>query len=79
MACRWNKFGQALGLDPHELNNIEGNNETCLDKVLESWLKQNYDTRAHGKPSWSVLTRAVRDPNGGNDSALADKIEKKYN
>lgn len=46
----------------------------CLDEVLERWLKQNYNTKRFGSPSWRQLVKAVENNNGGEDPELAKKI-----
>ena len=38
------------------------------------WLRRNYDTERHGRPSWRRLCGAVADPTGGEDKALAERI-----
>ena len=48
VAHRWKYLGHALMLDPSQLDNIAGEFEECLDRVLSMWLKQNYDTDQHG-------------------------------
>ena len=74
---RWKHIGLALKLVPSELRRIERENrdilEDCLTEVMTLWLKGNY-----GEPSWELLARAVADPAGGNHSALAKDIAKKY-
>ena len=51
---------------------------TGLEKVISSWLKRNYDTDSHGPPTWKMLVEAVRAPNGGNNTTLADQIAKAH-
>ena len=78
---RWKAIGLALGLKNTELKKIERENrdlEDCLTDVLDLWLKENYNTERFGEPSWELLARAVADPAGGKDSALAERIATKY-
>ena len=46
----------------------------AMGKIINSWLKRNYDTEKHGPPTWKMLADAVRAHNGGNNASLADKI-----
>ena len=76
---RWKHIGLALRLDPDELKRIETERrdpEDCLTDALHLWLKGNYDTKRFGEPSWELLARAVADPSGGNNPALAEEITK---
>ena len=81
VAARWKDLGLALRLEPDRLNVIEGENrrmDDCLTEVLSLWLKKMYDYERLGDPSWQLLARAVADPVGGNNPALAERIVKKY-
>jgi hypothetical protein len=70
LAHKWADIGKALGIYPNRIKQL-----SSLDDVLEDWLKQaHYNTDEHGLPTWETLAKAIRDPNGGNDPALADKI-----
>jgi hypothetical protein len=70
LAHKWADIGKALGIYPDRIKQ-----HSSLDDVLEDWLKQaHYNTDEHGLPTWETLAKAIRDPNGGNDPALADKI-----
>ena len=64
-----------------ELKKIERENrdlEGCLTEVLTLWLKGNYNSERFGEPSWELLARAVADPAGGNNPALAEEITRQY-
>ena len=77
VAARWKHLGMALGLDEHELDAIEKDIKECaesLTKVLSSWLKKNYMIDKFGEPSWELLAKAVADPSGGHNKALAEEI-----
>ena len=82
VTARWKYIGLALRLDPSELKKIERENrdslEDCLTEVLILWLNGNYNTERFGDPSWELLARAVADPAGGNNCALAEEIGNKY-
>lgn len=77
VAPRWKYIGIALGLHNHDLRTIAAEGKSvidCLTDMLELWLNQNYDVGRHGEPSWQMLAEAVRQPVGGNNAALAQKI-----
>ena len=80
--AKWESTWTALGLPAEERHatRVENNNDCdkCLMATIEIWLKQNYDTERHGKPSWKMLVQAVCDPGGGNNRELAERIAKKY-
>ena len=81
VVARWKDIGLALRLDPSQLDEIESNNRNasdCLTKVLTLWLKKAYNTERFGEPSWELLARAVVNPAGGNNPALAEEIAKKW-
>lgn len=64
----------------NDINNIEasshGNVLSCLQKVLEYWLKKDYDYGAHGVPCWRVMCVAIKE--GGGDPALAEEIAREH-
>ena len=82
MAPEWRGFGEALRLRTESLNSIRSMHQldpkACLRSVLEEYLKQNYDTKVHGLPSWRKIVEAVSHRVGGNDNALAQKIAVKH-
>ena len=81
MVARWKSIGLALRLDPSQLDEIETDNRNasdCLIRVLTLWLNKAYNTERFGEPSWELLAKAVADPAGGNNPALAQEIGKKY-
>ena len=81
VAATWKDIGLALRLGSSQLDEIETDNKCasdCLTKVLTLWLKKAYNTERFGEPSWELLARAVTDPAGGNNPALAEEIAKKY-
>ena len=81
VVARWKSIGLALRLDISQLNEIESDNKKssdCLTRVLTLWLNKAYNTERFGEPSWKLLARAVADPVGGNNPALAEETVKKY-
>ena len=61
-AVHWKKIGRALGLAAHLLDEIEADcstNSARLDKMIEKWIGQNYNTDRFGMPSWRTLCKAV--------------------
>lgn len=84
VAYRWYEIGLALGLLPSTLERIKSSTlgESGFDKVLTSviveWLKMNYNTARHGKPTWRRIVKAVKATAGGNNPALADLLERRH-
>ena len=81
IADKWKDIGLALRLKPATINTIEGNRINLKDRlsdVLAEWLNKAYNVQRFGQPSWQLLVRAVRDPAGGDNQALADTIAAKY-
>jgi hypothetical protein len=57
VAASWKSIGTLLGIAPHLLDNIEGNErkvEDSLREMLSKWLKQ-----VTPKPTWAALADAV--------------------
>ena len=78
---KWKDISLALGLPPSKLANIERESKDacdCLTQCLTLWLKREYKTEKFGKPSWTLLARAVCDRAGGNDPALAEEITSRH-
>ena len=50
----------------------------CLRMVLTKWLQKSYNYDKYGPPTWRMLVKAVGDPAGGNDCALAETIANKH-
>ena len=81
VANKWKEIGLALRLRDSALTVIEEEGKSvhgCLKEMLKLWLKQSYDVKKYGKPSWKMLAEAVRIGSGGNNPAIADQIEQKY-
>ena len=80
VADKWKNIGLALRLTPDSLNTI-GAKENVTDRLLDvlyQWLKKTYNVKLFGEPSWKLIVKAVSDPAGGNDHALAEKIAQKH-
>ena len=80
--ARWRELGNALRLRTGFLDSIQitysGNLHSCLNKVIDEWLKRNYNVQRFGEPTWQLLAQAVRHEAGGAHSGLADEITRKY-
>ena len=80
--ARWRELGNALRLRTGFLDSIQitysGNLHSCLNKVIDEWLKRNYNVQRFGEPTWQLLAEAVRHEAGGAHSGLADEITRKY-
>ena len=78
MTAKWKSLGLALRLKPAELDTISSMNHTdptdCLRDMLLTWLRQCYDFKRFGPPSWRMLCQAISKPAGGKSPALAKKI-----
>ena len=61
LAARWKEFSISLGLSCDVIDDIKssGDNFNCWSKVLEHWIKQNYNTETFGRPSWRSLLKTV--------------------
>ena len=76
---KWKELGEKLGLPVGLLEVIEADHKRDgvlehLDKMLQHWLNQNYDTDQYGLPTWSGLAEAVHPI----DPALASKIKENH-
>ena len=78
VASKWKNIVLALRLAPDSLDTISAKETDCLLAVLTQWLKKTYNVERFGEPSWKLLVKAVSDPAGGNDRALAENIAQKH-
>ena len=80
ISASWKSFAISLRLRITDINIIEasshGNVIFCLQKVLEYWLKKDYDYERYGGPCWRMVCVAVKE--GGGDPALADEIAREH-
>ena len=80
LSAHWRSIAISLRLRIDTINIIEasshGNIISCLQKVLEYWLKKDYDYKTHGVPCWRMVCVAVKE--GGTDPTLADQIAQEH-
>ncbi|XP_019850832.1 PREDICTED: uncharacterized protein LOC109581287, partial [Amphimedon queenslandica] len=80
LSPRWRHIAISWCIRIDTINKIEsdhrGDTETCLQKVLEYWLKKDYNYASHGVPCWRMLCVAVK--KGGGNSSLADEIAREH-
>ena len=78
LAAKARSLGLALGISVSELDTIRSkfstDPEEMLTEVLYTWLKQAYDVKKHGLPSWRILVQSIENSAGGKDPALAMEI-----
>ena len=60
---QWDTIAGYLGLEPSKIAGIKRNNPNdiagCWNGALLEWIRQNYDTKAFGEPSWRTFLKAV--------------------
>ena len=82
VSASWKSIGIALRLNPNTLDSIQADNNNdstaCLTSVVTEWLKRNYNVEKFGEPTWRWLVKAVGDPAGGANMALARDIARKH-
>ena len=82
VSAHWKSIGIALRLNPNTLDSIQANNNNdstaCLTSMVTEWLKRNYNVERFGEPTWQWLVKAVGDPAGGANLALARDIAWKH-
>lgn len=82
LSFRYYQLGQALRIPPSKLDEICADYPTsagtALAQVILEWLRQNYNVKKHGKPTWKMLVEAVGKPSGGNNHCLAEEIASKH-
>uniref|UniRef100_A0A1X7SQT6 Death domain-containing protein n=1 Tax=Amphimedon queenslandica TaxID=400682 RepID=A0A1X7SQT6_AMPQE len=80
IAARWKQFANSLYIRPATISIIEADcgssSESCLHKVLEHWLKKDYNYESFGSPCWRRVCVAVKE--GGGDPALAQDIAREH-
>ena len=62
LASNWNQLSILLGLPSELIDNIRckaGDNYDYWSEALKQWIKQNYNTKMFGKPSWRNLLKAI--------------------
>ena len=82
MVGNWHKLATGLKIPLRLVELIASNHsndcEQCLLVLLKEWLKQSYDVKRYGHPSWRALVRAVASSPGGGNPALAQTIAEKH-
>ena len=82
MAGNWRRLATGLRIPPRLValiaSNHSNDSEQCLLALLGEWLKQSYNVKRYGHPSWRALFRAVASSPGGGNPALAQTIAKKH-
>ena len=76
---RYKAFGMMLGLSCTELEAIEMsitpfNVGEALRRVILTWLRQEYDVKKFGHPTWRRIVEAMDHEAGGNNHALAKAV-----
>ena len=61
LAAKWRDLSIYLGLSCDVIDNIKGSGDNyhCWSEALKHWIKQNYNTKKYGVPSWRSLLRTV--------------------
>ena len=74
----WQSLAINLGLSHYLIDSIkmEVKPSDSLSEALKRWIKQNYNTKRYGKPSWRKLLRAVAQVDKLQFKTLADKHKK---
>ena len=83
LSAKWGDISFALKLPFSQEENIRSETQgtstaRCLRLVLSKWLQKCYKYDKYGPPTWRMLVKAVGDPFGGNDCALAETIAKHH-
>ena len=82
VSANWRSIGIALRLNHNTLDGIQAKNSSdptvCLTSAATEWLKRNYNVKKFGEPTWQWLVKAVGDPAGGANMALARDIAKRH-
>ena len=80
-SAKWRSIGIALRLNHNSLDTIQSDNHdstACLTSMLTEWLKRNYNVKKFGEPTWQWLVKAVHNPAGGANTALARQIARNH-
>ena len=74
MSSNWEKVSAYLGLSFELIETIKRDNPRdstgCWNEALKHWIKQNYNTKTFGRPSWRSLLKAVAEV----DNLLFEKL-----
>ena len=50
----------------------------AFTEVLLAWLRQQYDVKKYGLPTWRMMVKVVNNAAFGNNPALAEEIANKH-
>ena len=82
MAGSWRKLAAGLKIRrcllPVISSKCSNDPDECLLAILEEWLKESYDVKKYGHPSWRSLVKAIYSSSGGANAALAQTIAEKH-
>jgi len=82
VSAKWKSIGIALRLKPNALDGIDtrcnSDPTACLTSTVIEWLKRNYNVKRFGEPTWQMLVKAVGDPTGGANMALASDVARRH-
>ena len=78
LSSNWEKVSGYLGLSFELIETIKRDNPRdsagCWNEALKEWIKQNYDTKSFGRPSWRSLLKAVAEV----DNLLFERLAAKH-
>jgi len=82
LAGEWRSVLSVLRIYPSVKSTIgtKYNNDpsACLEAGVLAWLRKDFDVKKYGLPSWQTLVKAVANPTGGKNTALAQKIAQNH-
>ena len=82
VSAEWRSIGIVLRLKPNVLDDIKAENSgespACLTSTVTEWLNRNYNVKRFGEPTWQALVKAVGDPAGGANMALASDMAMRH-
>ena len=78
-AAVYNHIGRYFGLAPSTIESIKenhpGDNAGALQDVINTWIRQDYNTERFGLPSWRKVVEAISNQ---GDNLQAKKIAKSH-
>ena len=76
--AKWDCFATQLGILPDKTDTIGRKNlknpTLCLQDVLSTWLKGDYNIQKDGHQSWRRVCEATASRAGGDNKRLAQEI-----
>ena len=77
LSANWKQLSGYLGLSNSVIETIQHDNpkkaSNCWNEALSKWIKQNYNTKQFGLPSWRTLLKAIAVVNFGLFKTLASQ------